>query len=174
MIVLYIILGLIALILIIAALIGTAMDFEKSIAINAPVGKVWENINSLHALNNWNPWMAMDPDIKIQYSGTDGTTGASFSWASAIKNVGEGSQTIVKITDKSELLSRVDFVKPFAGTGNAIMRITSEGGTTKATWRMESSMPYPMNFLKIFGTIEKNMDKDFTSGLNKLKAISEG
>lgn len=173
MIVIYVILGLIVLILLIAALIGTAWDFERSIAINAPVEKVWGNINSLSALNQWNPWMAKDPNIKIEYSGTDGTPGASFSWVSTVKNVGEGRQTIIKVTDKSELLSRVDFVKPFAGTGNASMLIVPEGDTTKATWRMESSTPYPMNFIKIFGVIEKNMDKDFSAGLNKLKGICE-
>jgi polyketide cyclase/dehydrase/lipid transport protein len=173
MIVLYVIAGLIALILIIAALIGTAWNFEKSITISAPVEKIWENINSLQALNRWNPWIAKDPNIKIEYSGTDGTLGAKFSWLSADKNVGEGSQTIVKITDKSELLSRVDFIKPFAGTGNAFMRLAPEGSATKATWRMESSTPYPMNFIKIFGVIEKNMDRDFNAGLNKLKEICE-
>src|ERR1022692_647000 len=110
MIVLYVILGLIALILIIAALVGTAWNFEKSIAINAPVEKVWANINSLAVLNQWNPWIAKDPKIKLEYSGTDGTPGAKFSWVSAEKNVGEGSQTIVKVTDNSELLSRVDFI----------------------------------------------------------------
>lgn len=173
MVILYIILALIALILIIAALIGTAWNFEKSIVINAPLEKVWENVNSLHALNNWNPWIAKDPDIKMEYSGIDGTPGASFSWLSAVKDVGEGRQTIIKVTAKSELLSRVDFVKPFAGTGNAFMHIATEGGTTKATWGMESSTPYPMNFIKIFGVIEKNMEKNFSAGLNKLKAICE-
>ncbi len=174
MVILYIILSLIALILIVAALIGTAWDFEKSISIKAPVEKVWGNVKSLHALNNWNPWMTKDPDINIEYSGNDGTPGASFSWVSSVKNVGEGRQTIIKVTDKSELISRVDFVKPFAGTGNAFMRLATEGEITKATWRMESSTPYPMNFIKIFGVIEKNMEKDFSSGLNKLKAICEG
>ena len=38
---------------------------------------------------------------------------------------------------------------------------------------MFSSTPYPMNIIKLFGVIEKNMDADFTRGLNKLKEISE-
>jgi hypothetical protein len=173
MIALYIIVGLIALILLIVALVGTAWNFEKSVSIHASLEKVWTNINSLKVLNKWNPWIAKDPNIKIEYTGTDGTPGASYSWVSAEKNVGEGRQTILKVTDKTELLLRVDFIKPFAGTGNAFMRIEPEGGTTKATWRIESSTPYPMNFIKIFGLIEKNMDKDFSAGLNKLKEICE-
>ena len=174
MIVIYVILGLIALILIIAALIGTAWNIERSVVINAPGEKVWANANSLHALNTWNPWMAKDPEINIEYSGNDGTPGAKFTWISREKNVGEGSQTIVSISDRSEIISRVDFVKPFAGTGNAFLRLSPEGNSTKATWRMESSTPYPMNFIKLFGVIEKNMNKDFNNGLNKLKALSEG
>jgi hypothetical protein len=173
MIVLYILLGLIVLILVIAALVGTAWSFEKSVTIQAPTDKVWDNLKSLSAMNRWNPWMAKDPNIKLVYTGTDGEPGASFSWVSNNKNVGEGIQTIIKKTEKVELLSRVDFLKPFRATGNASLRIAQVDGAAKVSWKMESSTPYPMNIIKIFGLIEKNMDKDFGEGLGKLKAICE-
>jgi hypothetical protein len=173
MIVLYFLVGLIVLILLVAALVGTAWSFEKSIIIQATADKVWDNLKSLAAINRWNPWMAKDPNIRLTYSGTDGEPGASFSWTSNNKNVGEGSQTILKITEKAELLSRVDFIKPFRGTGNATLRIGQAEGATKVSWKMDSSTPYPMNIIKIFGLIEKNMEKDFGEGLGKLKTICE-
>jgi hypothetical protein len=173
MIFLYILLGLIALILLVAAVIGTAWNIERSITINAPLEKVWEHTKSLKALNEWNPWMAKDPDIKLDYEGMDGTVGSNFRWASAIKNVGEGCQTLTKIEDKTSLLSRVDFFKPFKGTGNALLNLSKEASATKVTWRMESSTPYPMNIIKLLGVIEKNMNADFNTGLSKLKSLSE-
>jgi Polyketide cyclase / dehydrase and lipid transport len=172
--ILYVILGLIALVFIVPALIGTGWSYEKSISINAPLDKVWENTSTLAGLNRWNPWMAKDPNIKLDASGEDGQPGASFSWDSQDKNVGAGRQTILKVTDRSELDTRIDFLRPFKGTGEAYLRLTKEGGATKAIWGIVSSTPYPMNIVKIFGVIEKNMDKDFGWGLNKLKSICEG
>lgn len=174
MVALYIIGGVIALILLIAAITGTGWTYEKSISIKAPLSRVWDNTNSLKALNNWNPWVDRDPDIKIEFSGTDGNPGAKYTWDSALKDVGAGIQTILSVTDKSELATRIDFIRPFKGTGQAYIQVRDEGGAaTRVTWKIVSSTPYPMNIIKLFGVIEKNMDKDFGQGLNKLKNISE-
>ena len=173
MIVLYIILGLVVLILLVALVIGTGWRFEKSILVNAPLEKVWAHTNTLAANNAWSPWIEKDPNIKQQLTGNDGTPGATYSWQSDVKNVGEGSQTITSVKAQSEFNSRVDFIKPFKGTGNASVLLNKEGSGTKVTWRMVSSTPYPMNILKLFKVIEKNLDKDFTIGLGKLKALCE-
>jgi len=173
MLALYIIGGLIVLILLVAALVGTAWRFERSILINAAVARVWQNINSLHAINQWNPWLDRDPNLHQEYTGTDGTPGAAYAWDSPVKNVGAGNQTITGVKENSEMTSRVVFIRPFAGVGDASIKITAEGAATRATWVMDSSTPYPMNIIKLFGVIEKNLDRDFTKGLNQLKALSE-
>ncbi|MHA4809224.1 SRPBCC family protein [Flavitalea flava] len=173
MLALYIIGGIVVLILLMAAVTGTGWTYEKSISVKAPLSRVWEKTNSLKALNSWNPWVGRDPDIRIEFSGTDGTPGAKYSWDSAIKNVGAGIQTILSVTDRSELVSRVDFIRPFKGTGQAYIQVREETGATRVTWKIVSSTPYPMNIIKLFGVIEKNMEKDFGEGLNKLKNICE-
>src|ERR1700760_2698488 len=111
MIALYIILGIIALFLIVAAAVGTGWSYEKSVLINAPVERVWSNVNTLHACNKWSPWMSKDENILLKYSGTDGTPGASFSWDSENKNVGAGNQTITKVIPNSEVDSRIVFLR---------------------------------------------------------------
>ena len=173
MIALYIVGGIIALFLIIAAFAGTRWSYEKSILVNAPLEKVWDNIRTLRALNQWNPWVGRDPNLKLNYSGTDGEPGASFSWDSANKNVGAGNQTITKVTPNSEVDSRINFIRPFKGQGDAYVLLTVERAVTRVSWGIESSTPYPMNILKIFGVIEKNMNRDFGDGLNKLKGLCE-
>jgi hypothetical protein len=55
----------------------------------------------------------------------------------------------------------------------AYIRLEEERGATRAAWGIESSTPYPMNIIKLFGVIEKNMNRDFGKGLNKLKEICE-
>jgi len=174
MIALYIIVGVIALFLIVAAFAGTRWNYEKSVLINAPVEKVWSNVSTLRACNQWNPWMQKDPNIKLQYSGPEGAPGSSFSWDSDVKNVGAGNQTITKVLPNSEVDSRIEFLRPFKGKGDAYLMVTVERAVTRVSWGIESSMPYPMNIVKVFGGIERNMNRDFTFGLNKLKGLCEG
>lgn len=173
MLTLYILLGIIALFLLVAALAGTRWHYEQSILINAPLDKVWSNVSSLRAINEWSPWMERDPNIKLHYTEKDGIAGAGFTWDSPVKNVGAGSQTILKVTDHSEVATRVDFFRPFKGTGVANFSTAMDNAATRVTWSMKSSMPYPMNIVKVFGGIRRNMGRDFTKGLNKLKSLCE-
>jgi hypothetical protein len=177
MIALYIIGGFIAFILVVAAFIGTRWNYEKSILINAPCEKVWRYVNTLKALNSWNPWMRRDENITTKFTGIDGTPGAEFSWDSELKNVGAGRQTIVKITGNgagtSVLATRIHFLRPFNSVGDTYVAIGPEKTLTRASWRIECSTPYPMNIVKLFGIIEKNMNKDFAEGLDNLKTLCE-
>jgi Polyketide cyclase / dehydrase and lipid transport len=174
MIILYILIGLIVLILLVAAIAGTALNYEQSIVIQASQDRVWNNMKTLHAINQWNPWMGIDPTMKIQYNGTDGMPGASFSWDSPVKNVGAGGQTILSVKDHRELATRVDFLRPFKSTGLADFRVIPDDKAVRVSWSMKCNMPYPMNILKLFGGIQKNMGRDFSKGLNKLKELCEG
>jgi hypothetical protein len=174
MIIVYILLGIIVIFLLAAAFAGTAWSYEQSILINAPVEKVWGNMNSLHAINQWNPWMGIDPNMKLQYNGTDGTPGASFSWDSPVKNVGAGGQTILSVKERSLLATRIDFLRPFKSTGYADFDLEPERRESRVTWSIRSKMPYPINIVKLFGGIQRNMGRDFSKGLNKLKSICEG
>lgn len=170
---LYLLLAIIALILVIAAVIGTAWTIERSIVVNAPAGKVWEQLGTLRALNSWNPWSSKDPNVKLTFKGQDGTVGSSYDWDSTDKRVGAGTQTILSTDAPRELQTRVDFLRPFKGTGTSWLKLKEDGGKTTVAWGMASSTPYPMNIIKLFGVIEKNMDTAFTEGLGELKKRSE-
>jgi hypothetical protein len=173
MIIVYILVGLIVLLLLVAAAVGTKWKFEKSILIQASMDKVWPHINTFKASNEWSPWIGQDPNIRQQITGVDGTPGATYSWESNEKNVGAGSQTMQSITEQSEVVSQINFLRPIKGKADGYIRIAPEGGGTRAVWGITSATPYPMNIIKLFGVIEKNLDRDFTKGLSKLKELSE-
>ena len=65
------------------------------------------------------------------------------------------------------------FIKPFKSIADTYVSLDEEGSNIKATWGFKSTMPYPMNIMKLFMNFEKSMDKDFGSGLSKLKEICE-
>jgi hypothetical protein len=106
-------------------------------------------------------------------TGADGTVGAKQSWKSHVKNVGEGSQTITKVEEPSLLETKLEFIKPFKSEADAYVKLAERDKVTTATWGFKSQMPYPMNLMKLFMNFEKQMDKDFGTGLGKLKFICE-
>jgi hypothetical protein len=171
--VVYIILAVLSVILIIPLFISKDMNYEKSTLIDASIANVWTNVSTLAAMDQWSPWNERDPGMEKAFSGTDGTPGAKQGWVSEVKNVGEGSQTIVAVDEPNQLSTKLEFIKPFKSQADAYVKLVDEGGSTKATWGFESQMPYPMNIMKLFMDFEKNMDKDFGSGLDKLKSICE-
>ncbi|HXD77188.1 MAG TPA: SRPBCC family protein [Puia sp.] len=173
MIVLYIIAGIIVLFLVVAALVGRGWNYEKNILIQAPRTNVWGHVNSLGAMTTWSPWLEKDPAVSQTISGVDGTPGATYSWDSQVKKVGAGRQTIVSVNTPAEMTMRIEFIRPFKSLAEAYVRLEEERGATRAIWGIESSMPYPMNIMKIFGFMQKAMNKDFMHGLNKLKAMCE-
>jgi len=161
----------IAILLIVALFVPKEFAYEKSITINAPMDSVWNNANSLAALDKWSPWNDHDPNMKKEMTGTDGTIGAKQSWTSNI--VGSGSQTIAKITKPTYFETELIFTEPNESKGKAFVTIVSKGKTTLATWGMTGSMPYPFNIMNLFLDMEKSLGKDWDNGLSKLKKLSE-
>jgi len=173
MIVIYIILAIVAVVLITALFVSKDMNYEKSIVINSRIEKVWNNVSSLGAMDKWSPWRDKDPNMKQILTGTDGTVGATQAWESKVKNVGAGSQTIINLVEPTLLETKLNFLKPFKSTADAYVKLSDQGGNTKATWGFKSKMPYPINLMKLFMNFEKQMDKEFGAGLGRLKDISE-
>ena len=149
------------------------MNYEKSISIEAPVDSVWENISSLAAMDKWSPWNDKDPNMKKTLTGVDGEVGAKQSWVSDVKDVGEGSQTISKIDKPNLFETKLEFLKPFKSFADGYVKLSEANGTTETTWGFKSTMPYPMNLMKLFMNFEKSMDIEFGNGLRKLKEICE-
>jgi len=157
--IIYVILLVVAILLVIPLFISNDMNYEKSILIDASIIKVWENVSSLSAMDQWSPWNSKDPDMEQSLTGIDG--------------VGEGSQTIVDIDKPNQLSTKLEFIKPFKSEADAYVRLKEGETGTMTTWGFESQMAYPMNIMKLFMNFEKNMDKDFGAGLEKLKSICE-
>jgi len=173
MIILYVVLGIVLLILLLGLIVSKDMSYEKSIPINATIDKVWNNVSSHKSMNHWSPWNEKDPNMTKTLTGTDGTMGAKQAWKSDVKGVGEGSQTITKLDEPNLMETRLEFLKPFKSTADAYVKLSKEGNNTKASWGFKSTMPYPMNIMKLFMNFKKAMDADFGSGLKKLKMLCE-
>lgn len=170
---LFIILGLVAIVLIAALFVDKNFAVKRSIVINQPKAVVFEKLKSLKTQNDWSVWGKMDPNMKTEFTGTDGTVGCISKW-SGNKDVGEGEQEIKKIVEGERIENELRFLKPFEATNMAVFTTESvDSASTKVTWELSGSMPYPMNLMKVVMNMDESVGKDFATGLSNLKAILE-
>lgn len=173
MIVLYIILGIIAALLLAGLFIGKVCTVNRDIVINKPAGEVFNYIKQLKNQDNFSKWGSLDPNMKKEYRGTDGTVGFVSAWEGN-KKVGQGEQEITGIVEGKSLSTDLRFIKPFKSFAQAKMTTEAiDANSTRVSWGFETKMVYPMNIMKLFMNMEKMVGNDFSTGLNNLKTLME-
>ena len=143
---------------------------EQSVTINAPAEKIWQNVNSMKAINSWNPWMKLDPNLKGTYSGNSGEIGDFYHWKGN-DDVGEGEQKISKIVPHEKVETEIHFIKPFESKAVSNVLLMSKETGTKVTWTMDFECDLMMKPMKPF--MNWKMNKSFSEGLNNLKVLAE-
>ena len=171
MIVVYIIIGLIALLLIISAMLPKSYNVEKSAIINKSVIDVMNRVGDLNYYRQWNPWQQMDPSAKSTITGTPKTPGHKYGWEG--KKVGVGSLTLRDI-DEKHIHFDLEFLKPWKSKAKDNWLFEPWGdGETKVTWQNSGNLPWPI--ARLMGPIlNKNLNYQFEKGLNNLKKLCEG
>lgn len=171
--ILFVLLGIVAVALIAALFIKKDLAAEREIVINKPLPQVFEYIKMLKNQNNFSKWAKMDPNLKKNFTGTDGTVGFVSAW-DGNKEVGKGEQTIVAIDEGKRIDYDLHFIKPMEAHNKAFMTTEAVNDTTtKVKWGFSGKMNYPFNLFRLFMDVEKSVGDDFSSGLTNLKAILE-
>ncbi|PWT95524.1 MAG: polyketide cyclase [Bacteroidetes bacterium] len=166
-------LAIIAFVLIAGLFISRSYHFQKEITTNAPQEKVWGYVSDFKQMDKWSPWKDKDPNIQLSYDGQDGAVGSTYSWVGN-KDVGSGSQTLTKSDPPHRIDTHLHFLKPFDAQADAFITLDGENNATKVTWGFDSKYPYPLNgVMKMFMNMDKAMNDEFGSGLNKLKTLAE-
>jgi hypothetical protein len=145
---------------------------QRDITINKPKQDVFNYLKLLRNQDNFSKWAAMDPNMKKDYKGTDGTVGFVTSWDS--EKMGKGEQEIKKITEGERIDFELRFFKPMESTDAAYLSTEAiSPAQTKVTWGFSGKMKYPLNVLCLFSSMDKMLGKDFEVGLTNLKNILE-
>jgi hypothetical protein len=172
--ILFTILGLTAIALITALFVKKEYAVEREVTINKPKQEVFEYIKYLKNQDSYSVWANMDPQMKKEYKGTDGTVGFVSAWDSEKSNVGKGEQEIKKITEGERIDFELRFIKPFESTEPAYMITESvSDNQTKVKWGFSGEMKYPMNLMLLFMNMEEMVGKDLATGLQNLKTKLE-
>jgi len=167
------ILGVIVLALIVAAVADKDFKVSREVTIEAPHQEVFNYVKYLKNQDNFSKWSSMDPHMKKEYKGVDGTVGFISSWASDSSNVGVGEQEILAI-DKNRIDYALRFKEPFESNDKAFMKFEPIGGSqTKVTWAFEGTMDFPMNLMLVITDFDGMLGADLEYGLTELKKILE-
>lgn len=174
LIILAVIAGIILLGLIIALFVKKDYSVERQVAIARPKQQVFDYIKLLKNQDNFSKWASMDPAMKKEYRGTDGTPGFVSAWESEQKNVGKGEQEILKIIEGERIDYEIRFIKPFEAKAQAYLVLESSGADkTIVKWGFQSRMNYPMNLMLLLTNMKRAIGEDFNTGLHNLKNILE-
>jgi effector-binding domain-containing protein/uncharacterized protein YndB with AHSA1/START domain len=159
----------------ISFLLPSKSKVERSLVIQSDAATLFNLVNDLHQWELWSPWHDLDPNMKITYNDIQSGKGASYTWESNSKNVGNGTMEILSSTPNQEILTQMHFGD--RGNPTAVFKFTAEGNATKVSWMFEGSsdeVPFyfkPMS--KFFGLLmDKMIGPDFEKGLKKLDSVA--
>ena len=148
------------------------MTIEKNVLINKNIKEVFNYLKQTKNQDLFSVWNMKDPNMKKNYSGTDGTKGFVYSWDSKDKNVGAGSQEIININEGSRIDYQLRFMRPMknVATSSFVLNKNDENNTS-VTWTFESPSKFPMSlFAPIF---KKMLGKQISESLQNLKNLLE-
>jgi uncharacterized protein YndB with AHSA1/START domain len=162
----------IALLAAVVAMQPSTFAIERSVQIAAPADVIYAHIESPQAMDEWSPWVAMDPKMTITHEGPASGVGAAESWEGPEMGTGRLEVTAAKPNEEVEL--RLEFKKPMEATNRALFTLTPAGDGTLVAWRMEGTN----NFFGKAASLVMDMDEmvggTFDKGLASLKTLAEG
>jgi hypothetical protein len=162
----------IALVLIFAAGKPDTFRVTRAATIKAAPETIFPLIADFHEWGKWSPWEGRDPALKRTFSGAERGTGAVYAW-DGNRNVGAGRMEITRTTVPSEIVIKLDFIKPFEGHNIAEFTLSPQGSGTDVTWVMHGPAPFMSKVMQVFMNMDRMIGRDFEAGLANLKTIAE-
>ncbi len=157
---LYVVLGLLALWALLGLFARKNYHIERSTEIDAPIELVHEQVSFFKNFKHWSPWHVYDPNMQTNIEGTDGTPGAVYTWSGNDK-VGKGNQVLRVVTP-----TRVELDVSYNdwGPSPVFFQLEPKGQKTNITWAMDMHVPFPWNAFAMLTDVNAFVGKDYESG----------
>jgi len=164
--------GMAGLILLTALFLRRDFTVEREVVINRPKDEVFDFIKFLKNQEFYSTYATMDPAIKKEYRGADGTPGFISIWKSNRKELGRSEHEIKKITEGERIDIEIRFTEPFNAVHPAYMT-TEKLAACRTLVRSgyNGRLNFPMNLACIF--IKQKIGRDIETSLDNLKIILE-
>ena len=133
----------------------TKYAVSRAVVVNKPKTEVFDYLKLLKNQDDFSVWATMDPDMKKEFMGTDGTVGFISAWDSEKEDVGKGEQEIKKIQEGQRIDYELRFKEPFEATDNAFISTEEVAEGTKVVWGFDGEMARPMNLMLLMMNMEE-------------------
>jgi hypothetical protein len=160
-----------AIFVIVVATRPAAFRVERSASLAAAPQALFEHVNDHHKFLVWNPFLKLDPNAKITYSGPDAGVGAACAW-DGNKEVGAGSCTIVESKPGELVRCRMDWKRPMEGTATVDFTFKPNGDKTVVTWAMYGQNGFMGKLVSLFIDCDKMCGPQFEKGLASLGEVA--
>lgn len=161
---------LVAILLVVAAFLPSDFKVARSIEINQPVQVVFNTLDNYKKQPAWDPWLPMDPEAEVVFSGPDSGVGATYSWKGKI--IGSGKMTIIEIQENETIKYNLEFFEPQPMASKISWELEPTATGTRAIWTNYGTLSYPVErFMGLM--LDGMLGPDFERGLNNLKNLLE-
>ncbi len=141
------------------------MHISKSIVVNKPIGEVFSKLNDFNQWTAWSPWLIQDPKATVNVADDS----KSYEWEGP--RTGSGNMSIVNEVENKSLDMDLMFLKPWKSKAKVFFETEEVSEGTKVTWKMDSSLPFFMFWMK--KQMVAFVGMDYERGLRLLKNYSE-
>lgn len=163
--------ALVALLLAVVAMQPSSFTIERSAVIEAPADVVYDHIQSLRAMDEWSPWVRMDPRMKIAYEGPAAGVGARSAWEGP--QMGKGRLTITAVKPHQEIEMKLEMLAPMEATNRVHFSLVPTGGATQVTWRMDGENGFVGKAIGLVMDMDEMVGVPFEQGLAALATLAE-
>ncbi len=146
--------------------------YMRGIVINAPPEKIYPYVSDFRLGNEWSPFIKVDPNIKLAYSGPPNGKGAKMTF-DGNQEAGSGEIEILRAEPHSEVELQLTMTKPFKAVNTVRYQLVPEGNGTRFTWSMAGENGFLGKLVGIFIDCEKMIGDQFDKGQNNLKELVE-
>lgn len=143
---------------------------ERSATLAASPSVLFAQVNDHHNFMVWNPFMKLDPNVKVTYSGPTAGVGSTCSW-DGNSDIGAGSATITESKPGELVRMRMDWKRPMEGTATTDFTFRPVGDKTVVTWSMYGKNNYLGKVVSIFLDCDKMCGPPFEQGLANLGQV---
>jgi len=166
----FVILGIIALLFIVALFLPSEYKVERSVEINKPVELVYGHVSDFNNFHGWNPWTPLEPDHTYKVSGDSGKVGQKYYWEGEI--IGSGEMEFLELKPFSFIQSNIRFLAPQQAEGKVYWNFEGDELNSKVTWSIMGSVDYPLG--RYYGIMMDGfLGPSFEDGMNNLKLKCE-
>jgi hypothetical protein len=117
----------------------------------------------------WNPWLKLDPDVKVTYSGPESGVGAACN-RQGRSRVGAGTSTISESKPRDLIRFNTDWKEPMAGTNTVDFHFTPDGDKAVVTVAIYGPKNFMLKAMGLFIDCEKMHGDQLEKGLAALGA----